>query len=699
MLTSQTIKKALPHTLTGVSLEGYGKKFSGKVRDYYVTDGVRILITTDRQSAFDVNLGYIPYKGAVLNQLSAFWFTKTKQIVPNHMLAVPDPNVMIVRDCLPIPVEMVVRGYISGVTKTSIWYSYEKGERIIYRLRFPDGLRKNQKLPDPVITPTTHGSGKGGHDERLTRDEIIKQGIVSKKLYHQMEHASIALFKFGSNWAKKHGLILVDTKYEFGLYKGKLMLIDEIHTPDSSRFWKADTYAARFRAGLEPENFDKEFLRLWYVRHGYQGDGKPPVMPTHLAVALSKRYIAVYEKLTGMRFGFFPYPADARVAKSVSTYFRSAIPNSHESKPVKHLTYKQSGVDYDAFDKWKKKSQELGISTASNLHSFGAKELAASRGESAYIWEEKDGYRAFVIEGLGTKNLVADEMRERTGKSYYRELAQDTVAMIVNDMITLGALPEVVNAYFAVGDSVWFEDIKRITDLLLGWQHACKLAGAVWGGGETPVLKDVISRGAIDLAGSAIGIIRPKKNLLTGKKIRAGDAIICIESSGIHANGITLARTIAGRLPEGYRTKLPSGVSYGEALMTPTHIYVPLIRSLQKAGADLHYAVNVTGHGWRKLMRAREEFSYVIEKTPDAAEIFRFIQKHSGLSDAEMYGTFNMGVGFVLYAPPKECAKIIRIAKKNRLRAWVCGHIEKGEKAVRFTDCGITFSSQSLGIR
>ncbi len=303
--------------LKTINLTGYGKKLHGKVRDFYIKGGKRIIVTTDRQSAFDVILGHIPYKGAVLNQLAAFWFDVTDDITPNHKISVPHPNVLIAHDTKPIPIEMIVRGYISGVTKTSIWYSYEKGERFIYGIHFPEGLHKNQKLPKPVITPTTHGGGKDGHDERLTREEIIERKIVPKKLYEQMEKAALALFDRGSKICKKHGLILVDTKYEFGLYKGKLMLIDEIHTPDSSRFWIAKTYEKRFKKGLEPENFDKEFLRLWYAKHGYRGDGKPPAMPATLMNALSKRYIAVYQKITGRRFKKYLYPVENAIRKSL----------------------------------------------------------------------------------------------------------------------------------------------------------------------------------------------------------------------------------------------------------------------------------------------------------------------------------------------------------------------------------------------
>lgn len=302
MLQDKTILAAIPQTLQTIDIPGFGKKLQGKVRDYYIIDGKRVLITTDRQSAFDVVLGYIPFKGQVLNLLSKFWFEQSRDIVSNHMISVPDPNVMIVKDCQPIPIEMIIRGYITGVTKTSIWYSYEQGERLIYGLNFPDGLKKNDKLETPVITPTTHGGGAGGHDERLTEEEIISRGIVPKELYAQMKKVSLALFARGTEICAKAGLILVDTKYEFGLYDGELTLIDEIHTPDSSRFWVSKTYQHRRNLGMEPENFDKEFLRLWYAEKGYRGDGPPPPMEKDLIVQTAKRYIAVYEKITGENF-------------------------------------------------------------------------------------------------------------------------------------------------------------------------------------------------------------------------------------------------------------------------------------------------------------------------------------------------------------------------------------------------------------
>ncbi len=321
MINDKQILSCLPKALKSVDLPGAGKKIQGKVRDIYIKNDRRIIITTDRQSAFDYVLGFVPYKGAVLNLLSAFWFDKIRQLIPNHLVAVPDANVSIVKNCQPIPVEMVVRGYMTGVTNTSIWYSYSKGERIIYGIKFPEGLRKNQILPHPVITPTTHAE-IGQHDERLTRKQIIKSGLVEAKLYRQMEKATLALFAFGSKLAQKRGLILVDTKYEFGLYDGKLTLMDELHTPDSSRFWVAKTYSRLFKAGKEPESLSKEFLRLWYKKHGYGGEGKPAQMPAHLAVRLAHLYIRTYETLTGKKFKPFDYPIEERIKKNIAKYLK-----------------------------------------------------------------------------------------------------------------------------------------------------------------------------------------------------------------------------------------------------------------------------------------------------------------------------------------------------------------------------------------
>lgn len=307
--------------LIGLIPQAYGEtnlplrgKAVGKVREWYsLPDGKRLIVTTDRLSAFDRILARVPYKGQVLNQLSAWWFEQTRDIIPNHLVSVPDPNASVVIEVEPLMVEVVVRGYISGVTSTALWYRYSLGEREIYGYAFPDGLKKNQALPEPIITPTTKG-GATGHDERLTCAEVVSKGILDADAWDQVQAAALAIFKRGQTLAKKAGLILVDTKYEFGrAADGRMMLIDEVHTPDSSRFWKMDTYEMLFTAGNEPENFDKEFVRIAYADKGYRGDGEIPAMPDSLWAAASERYITIYEMLTGQRFDAGKYPAELRL--------------------------------------------------------------------------------------------------------------------------------------------------------------------------------------------------------------------------------------------------------------------------------------------------------------------------------------------------------------------------------------------------
>lgn len=287
------IHAALPYTLKNIDLVGYGPKQTGKVREMYKHQGQRILITTDRISAFDRVLGTIPYKGQVLNQMSAWWFDQLADIVPNHKIAIPHPNVLIAKEAQPLPVEIIVRGYITGVTSTSLWTLYEQGVRDAYGVQLPEGLKKNDPLPYPVITPTTKAE-TGGHDARLTRDEIISSGLIGLSLWETIEEVAIGLFTRGQELARKAGLILVDTKYEFGLVDGQLTLIDEVHTPDSSRYWDADSYADG-----RLSHYDKEYLRQWYAAQGYRGDGTPPDMPDELRVEVASRYLYVYERLTG----------------------------------------------------------------------------------------------------------------------------------------------------------------------------------------------------------------------------------------------------------------------------------------------------------------------------------------------------------------------------------------------------------------
>jgi phosphoribosylaminoimidazole-succinocarboxamide synthase len=288
------------------------------VRDWYdLPDGKRLIITTDRLSAFDKILAAVPYKGQVLNQLSAWWFEQTRDIIPNHIVSLPDPNAAVVHVAEPFLVEVIVRGYITGVTSTSLWHRYSLGERNIYGYDFPEGLEKNASLPEPIITPTTKG-GVTGHDERLTCAEVVEKGLLDKKTWDQVQAAALAIFKRGQEIAINAGMILVDTKYEFGrAADGSVVLIDEVHTPDSSRFWKAETYKVRFTAGEDPENFDKEFVRIAYANNGYRGDGDAPSMPVELWASASERYITIYELLTGNTFEAGEYPIEQRLIRNL----------------------------------------------------------------------------------------------------------------------------------------------------------------------------------------------------------------------------------------------------------------------------------------------------------------------------------------------------------------------------------------------
>jgi len=313
MIETRRLRELLPLALSETNLPLPGKG-SGKVRDWYdLPDGRRLLVTTDRLSAFDRILARVPYKGQVLNQLTNWWFERTKGIIPSHLIAEPDPNASVVEVVEPFLVEVIVRGYITGVTTTALWYRYALGEREIYGYRFPEGLRKNSPLPQPIITPTTKGIA-GAHDERLTCAEVVEKGLLDAATWEQVQAAALAIFRLGQEVAAQAGLILVDTKYEFGRdADGRVLLIDEVHTPDSSRFWKADTYESRLAAGEEPENFDKEFVRLAYAEKGYRGDGEIPSMPDELWVAASQRYIAIYEMLTGETFAAGEYPVEPRL--------------------------------------------------------------------------------------------------------------------------------------------------------------------------------------------------------------------------------------------------------------------------------------------------------------------------------------------------------------------------------------------------
>jgi phosphoribosylaminoimidazole-succinocarboxamide synthase len=317
MISKQDVLDLLPLAYEKSDLPLPGKS-QGKVRDWYdLPDGKRLFITTDRLSAFDRILACVPYKGQVLNQLTNWWFDQTVDIIPNHKVSVPDPNAVVARVAEPFLVEVIVRGYITGVTTTALWYRYSLGERKIYGYTFPDGLQKNDQLPKPIITPTTKGVA-GAHDERLTCAEVTSRGLLNNDTWDQVQAAALAVFKRGQEIASKAGLILVDTKYEFGRTPvGQVVLIDEVNTPDSSRFWKADTYPMLFSTGQEPENFDKEFVRIAYANKGYRGDGQAPDMPAELWALASRRYISIYAMLTGQAFQAGGYPVPPRLEKNL----------------------------------------------------------------------------------------------------------------------------------------------------------------------------------------------------------------------------------------------------------------------------------------------------------------------------------------------------------------------------------------------
>lgn len=361
------------------------------------------------------------------------------------------------------------------------------------------------------------------------------------------------------------------------------------------------------------------------------------------------------------------------------------------------ITYAQVGDNYDTKDPIKKLAQVAARQTISNNSGF--REISDTRGESAFVWQQGPTLFASVVEGLGTKNLVADEMRKITGKTYYDVIGHDTVATIINDLISVGAKPRVIHAYWAIEDNNWLQDRQRMTDFITGWRDACKLSMATWGGGETPTLKDIVEKDTVDLGGSAIGVIGSEKRLITDQKLKAGDKILLLKSNGINCNGISLARAVAKKLPKGYATKMFDGQVYGESLLTKTNIYAKLVQDILDAGIDIHYISNITGHGLRKIMRARGEFTYMIEKLFEPQEVFLFIQKHANLTDDEIYQTLNMGQDYAIFIEPKDLKKAQRIISKNKFESLDAGYVEVGSRQVKILPKNLTFKSETLDLR
>lgn len=317
MVSEDRLRAELRNVLDTTDFTGLGRREQGKVRDSYIQKDRRILIATDRISAFDCVLGTIPFKGQVLTQLAAYWFEQTRDIAPNHVIAVPDPCVMVVAECRQLPIEFVVRGYITGVTKTSAWYNYERGVRELCGNPLPEGLRKDQKLPRPILTPTTKHEE---HDRNISREQAIQEGLIGGPLFDEAATLCFELYRRGTQLAAERGLIFVDTKYEIGVLDGRLVVSDEINTPDSSRYWFADTYEALFDAGKDQRKLDKEYVREWLSAQGFRGEGTPPKLTDEVRIEAARRYIHAYEIITGREFVVYNEPVRDRIQRNLAAW-------------------------------------------------------------------------------------------------------------------------------------------------------------------------------------------------------------------------------------------------------------------------------------------------------------------------------------------------------------------------------------------
>ncbi|MCW5612380.1 MAG: phosphoribosylformylglycinamidine cyclo-ligase [Rubrivivax sp.] len=374
-------------------------------------------------------------------------------------------------------------------------------------------------------------------------------------------------------------------------------------------------------------------------------------------------------------------------------------PPAADSPPDAPLSYEQAGVRYDQIDPLKVAAQRAAAATAGHLARHGFAEVAASRGESAYVVDVGPFYLASIVECLGSKAMVADEMQRLDGRPRYDTIAQDTIAMAVNDLITVGATPLVVQAYWAAGGSDWFADAARAQALVAGWKAACDTCGVAWGGGETPALAGIVEGGRIDLAAACTGIVSPRERLSLGDKLGPGDAIVLLASSGIHANGLSLARKLVERLPDGYLTEVAPGLTYGDALLAPTTLYSPVTEALWAAGVPVHYAANITGHGWRKLLRHPGAFTYRVHTLPPVPPVLRFIQQQARQDDEEAYATLNMGAGFALFVPAAQAGRCAEVARGCGVAAWVAGRVEAGPKRLLIEPLGVTWGDDALQLR
>jgi phosphoribosylformylglycinamidine cyclo-ligase len=365
-----------------------------------------------------------------------------------------------------------------------------------------------------------------------------------------------------------------------------------------------------------------------------------------------------------------------------------------------HSAYRRAGVDYDVLDAGKRNALREALATSSWLTAAGGRAVDRSRGEPAFVLRFAGSTLAFVLETLGTKSIIAREYHELAGVNRFDHIAYDTVAAVLNDLVCVGALPLVVNAYFATGSSAWYEHSERADALLAGWRRACEDAQCAWGGGESPALTDLLAPAEIELAGSALGFVPPPGEPLLGERLRAGDEIVLVASTGLHANGASLARRIANGLPQGLLSELPGGGErFGEALLAPTALYVELVRRLLgDAHIELSYLSHITGHGLLKLMRPQHELTYRIHALPPVPPVLEFLATQAGLDHAAAYSTLNMGAGFAVYCRPGNGSLVVQSARELGLDALVAGAVEQGPRQVILEPVGVTYASDQLAL-
>lgn len=365
--------------------------------------------------------------------------------------------------------------------------------------------------------------------------------------------------------------------------------------------------------------------------------------------------------------------------------------------PRQKSAYRSAGVDYRALDAGKRQALNAALATSGLLEQHEGLAVDASRGETAFVFEFASRTFAFVLEGLGTKSMIARQLEEPLGYDVYGHVAWDTVAAIVNDLCCVGATPLVVNAYFVTGSSDWYEDPERQGALVQGWQEACVRSGATWGGGESPSLPGLVTLEEIELAGSAVGAVPDGQAPVLGDDLTAGDEIVLVASNGLHANGSSLARKIASELPDRYTTLLPSGRSFGEALLDRSAMYVELVRELLRSDLEIHYLSHITGHGLQKLMRARNPFTYRIARLPEVPEVLAFMVEQAEMSQTEAYSTFNMGCGFAVYCRAGHGEAVVRVANGMDMNAMVAGAVEDGPRRIILPN-GVVFESGDMDL-